>query len=135
METDSDDTSPAATEALAFMVVALNAPWKLPIGYFIIRSLTSDEKSNIIELALKKLHSISVRTVSLTCDSAAANLSSLKKLGASFDADNMRCTIPHPSDSNIQICIIMDPCHLVKLARNTLSDYKVLKDGDGNEIR
>ena len=36
-----------ATDALCFMVVAINAGWKLPIGYFLIGSLNAKGESFI----------------------------------------------------------------------------------------
>jgi len=41
--TTPDDSTAVATEALVLMVVALNAHWKLPVGYFLITGLTGKE--------------------------------------------------------------------------------------------
>ena len=58
----------------------------------------------------------------------------LKLLGARLSADNMQEYFPHPCDSNEKIHIFLDACHMIKLVRNTISEWKVLKDKDGNII-
>jgi hypothetical protein len=133
--TEPDDSALPATEALVLMVVSLNSSWKLPIAYFMIAHLSADEKVSILTSALKKLHDIKVEVVSVTCDAPPTNISTLKKLGASFDLSAMNCSFPHPSDHTKLVAVIMDPCHMIKLARNCLADLKVLKDPEGNEIR
>jgi hypothetical protein len=117
------------------MVVGINSSWKLPIGYFFIAHLNADEKKNLLEIALRKLFDIRVQVVSVTCDGPTTNFSTLKKMGASFDFNEMKCSFPHPSDSSIQVSVIFDACHLLKLARNTLADYKVLIDSEGQTIK
>ncbi len=132
---EPDDSSPQATEALVFMIVALDGSWKLSIGYFLIASLNAEEKFNILKMALEKLHDVGVKTVNITCDGLAANFSTLRKFGISFDPSCFQCSFPHPSDPTQRITVILDACHLLKLARNALSDLKVLVDPDGKQIK
>ena len=117
------------------MVTPVNASWKLPIAYFFIAGLNSEEKKQLLEIALKKLFEIGVRVVSVTCDGLRANFATFENLGASFDLKSLKCTFPHPSDPRFQVAVILDPCHLLKVARNTLGDLKILVDGDGNQIK
>ncbi len=130
-----DDSAPPATEALVLMVVSLNAAWKLPIAYFLIGHLSAEDKVSLLTSALKKLHDIKVTVVSLTCDAPPTNISTLKKLGASFDLSSIKCSFQHPSDQSQSVAVIMDPCHMLKLARNTLSDLQVIRDPEGREIK
>jgi hypothetical protein len=133
--TEPDDSSPQASEALVFMVTALDSSWKLAIGYFLIASLTAEEKCKLLTTALKKLYDVGVKTPNVTCDGLAANFSTLKKLGVSFDPISLKCFFPHPSDPSQKVTVMLDACHLLKLARNTLSDLKVLIDPNGNKIK
>ncbi len=71
----------------------------------------------------------------MTCDAPPTNISTLKKLGASFDLSGIKSSFPHPSDHTKSVAVILDPCHMLKLAQNTLANLKVLKDPEGNEIR
>ena len=43
----ADDVNPA--DALVFMVVALNANWKLHVGYFLINGMYGSERANLVE--------------------------------------------------------------------------------------
>ncbi len=117
------------------MVVAIDNSWKLPIGYFMIAHLNSEEKAHLLEMALKKLYDISVQTKSITCDGPATNFSTLKSLGACFDPENLKCSIPHPSDQKIQVAIIFDPCHMIKLVRNALCDLGTIVNSQGKCIK
>jgi hypothetical protein len=132
---EPSENTPAAGEALTFMVVALDASWKLSIGYFLISGLKADDKADILKMALRKLHDIGMKTANVTCDGPATNFSVFKKLGASFDIENLTTTFPHPSDSELKVAVIFDACHMIKLVRNTLSFLKVLVDPEGNQIK
>jgi hypothetical protein len=39
-----DDNALEATNALVFMAVALNSSWKLPVGYFLVTSISGKKK-------------------------------------------------------------------------------------------
>lgn len=132
---EKDDTCPPATDALVLMVVSLTGSWKLAIGHFFIATLFAEDKALLIKTALQKLSDVKVKTVSVTCDCLGTNWSTLKKLGASFDLDNLKCFIPHPNDLEQVVQVIFDPSHLIKLVRNTLSDFGALLDSQNNAIR
>lgn len=117
------------------MVVAVSGSWKLPIGYFFIAHLNADEKSCLVVTALQKLYDVGIRVVSITCDCLAANWSTLKKLGAVIDLQNLKAWFPHPSNPDLKVYLVLDPSHLIKLIRNALSDLEVILDADGNQIR
>ncbi len=133
--TDIDDDSlPEATEALVFMAVSLNSNWKVPCGYFLVNGLTGEEKANLTKDCLTKLHEVGVKVVSFTCDGPTTHQAMLKLLGARLSADNLQAYFPHPCDNNEKIYVFLDACHMIKLVRNTMSDWKVMKDSDGNTI-
>jgi len=41
------DGLPRAKEALVFMLVAINSNWKIPVAYFLVNGLNSQEKANL----------------------------------------------------------------------------------------
>ncbi len=132
---EGDDSSVPATDALVLMVVSQNSSWKLPIAYFFVGHCNADEKVSILTTALTKLYQIGVIVTCATADGPTTNFSTFKKLGACFDLSSMKSTFPHPCDPNLSVAVIMDPCHMLKLARNTLADLKVLIDPQGREIK
>lgn len=58
IELDSDSV-PMATQALTFMVTCMNDTWKIPVGYFLIKSITSEQKSVLVQKCIQLLHAIS----------------------------------------------------------------------------
>ena len=97
--------------------------------------LTGEEKANLTKRCIIKLHEVSVKVVSFTCDSPTFHQSMLKLLGARLLPDSLQAYFLHPCDPEAKIYVFLDACHMIKLVRNTMSDWKVLKDKDGKDIR
>lgn len=76
---------PKAKNALVFMAVALNSNWKVPIGYFLINSLNSIERANLLSKCLTMLHNTGAICNSITFDGAAVNLSMCTNLKCNFN--------------------------------------------------
>ena len=57
-----------------------------------------------------------------------------QKLGCNFDTEKFLTSFPHPL-SKLPIHVFLDPCHMLKLVRNTLGDIKILEDGSGNLVK
>lgn len=75
----NDDSIPAAQYALVFMIVCIKDFWKVPVAYYLIHSLCSDERSEMINRCLEQLHSVGAKVVTVTADGAASNLAIFKK--------------------------------------------------------
>ena len=130
-----DDSAPVATEALVFMVVCVNGSWKLPVGHFMIKSLTGEERANLVKECLVRLSDTGVTVTSLTCDGPSCHISMMKALGATIDANNLKTGFPNPTKPSETIYAILDVCHMLKLARTTLATCGIIVDGAGNQIR
>ena len=130
-----DDSVPEATDALVFMAVAVNSSWKVPCGYFLVNGLSGNEKANLTKDCIAKLHDVGVKIVSFTCDGPTSHQSMLKALGARLTPDSLQAYFEHPCDPAAKIYIFLDACHMIKLVRNTMSDWKIFKDKDGNTIK
>ena len=131
LETDSN---PVAKEALVFMLVGVNESWKLPLGYFLIDSLNGLQKHNLLIQCLKLLNESGIHLVSITFDGASNNITLAKQLGCNFDYKNINSTFVDPN-SGRRIAVFFDPCHMVKLIRNTLGEKKVIIDDNGGTIK
>lgn len=130
-----DDALPAAKEVLVFMVVAVDSPWKIPVGYFLIDGLSGCERANLVTDCLLRLHSIGVEIVSLTFDGSSSNIAMATSLGCSWNAEEPVVAFAHPAADGLQIQIFPDPCHMLKLMRNLLAERGTVLDGDGLEIK
>lgn len=128
-----DDSLPIAKDALVFMAVGINTNWKIPLGYFLINKMTSEQRANLLKQCLKLCSETGIKVVSITFDGLAANISMVKQLGCCFDIDNINPTFCHPA-TNEKVALFLDACHMVKLVRNTLGDKKLIFDEDNNKI-
>lgn len=129
----NDEEAPLAREAIVFNLVGINSAWKVPLGYFLISSITGEQLCNLTCLALQHLREIGITITSITCDGESHNISMLKKLGFDFsDPTNIKSKVDVEGS---EVLAFLDPCHLLKLVRNTLHDYQCLLDEDGAEIK
>ncbi|KAL1430174.1 hypothetical protein MTO96_015341 [Rhipicephalus appendiculatus] len=130
----SEDSLPKATNACVFMLVALNMSLKVPLGYFLIDSLSGSERANLTKERIAGVTAAGVDVVSLTFDGAASNFTMARCLGADLATG-------HPisrrvlTDSSKKVSIILDPCHMLKLVRNCLGSVDHLVDDQGSRIK
>jgi len=130
-----DDSNPIATEALVFMVVAVNSNWKLPVGYFLVAGLSGTDRANLVRQCLMKLYDVGIHVTSLTCDGPSCHFSMMKELGASLDPFQLKPYFMHPSDETNSVMILFDVCHMLKLVRNVLGNSVFIVDAHGNKIK
>jgi len=72
---------PLAKEVLVFMLVAGNAYFKLPVGYFLANGLNSEQRVGLVNKCLILCED---NVVTLTFDCTSANFSMATKLGANI---------------------------------------------------
>lgn len=129
-----EDTT-LAREALVFMVTCINSAWKIPIAYYFVKGLASKEKSNLLIECFKALHDTGLKIISVTCDGTPTNFSVLKLLGCDFNnVSSLQTSFPHPVTSD-KIVAFLDPCHMLKLVRNTFGDIHNLIDINSQKIQ
>jgi len=125
----SDDRE--ATYVFVIMLVALNAHFKTPISFYFIRSLTAEERANIITNNLIILSDNGIKDVrSITFDGAASNISMIQKLGIPNIKEDLNKTSFDHSITKEPIYVIPDACHMIKLIRNMLSIYNIIDNED-----
>jgi len=114
-----------AKEALVFMLVSYNGKWKWPIAYFFKNSISSKILAELINTALILTAEVGIRVRSLTCDGENTNCAALKELGCTIFVhkfENLKNEFPHPT-LQYNVRVLLDPCHMLKLARNALAEY------------
>jgi len=132
--TESVDNLPYAKDALVFVVVGMNTAWKIPVAYYLIKGITAEEKENILRSCLVELQETGIIIKSLTFDGAANNLAIANVLGASLYYPDLKPYFKHPVTQDT-VHIILDPCHMVKLLRNTLGDWGLLFNSNNEAIK
>lgn len=122
-----NDNPIMATNALVFMAVSLNESWKVPIGYFLIKGLSSIERANLLKLVLEALQLHHCNVYSVTFDGATTNLGMCEVFGANFKyGTNFQPYFINPITQE-PCYVFLDLCHMIKLVRNTLGEYKTLR--------
>jgi hypothetical protein len=123
----NNDSLAAAKECLVIMVVSVNENWKLPIGYFLVNSLNSSQKAELVKHALNLLlNNKNLNVVRLTFDGYSTNVTMSHLLGCNFNADSLSTSFLFNSMNHIdyEIVVLIDPAHTVKLVRNVLGEKK-----------
>ncbi|KAJ4919650.1 hypothetical protein JOQ06_027835 [Pogonophryne albipinna] len=124
---DGNNETNVATEALVFMVVGLQGHWKAPIAYYLTKSLSPETQRVLLSHALEELHARGIRVVSVTMDGHASNVSMCNQLGCELKGnpqEPLKTSFPHPSTGD-KVFVMMDACHMLKLARNMLQEFSL----------
>lgn len=129
------DTTTIAKEALVFCVVCINQSWKLPVAYYLVNGISTDQKRNLTLQCLTAIQETGMLIVSLTCDGLRSNINMFEKLGCNLNIkhNNFQNWFKHPA-TDINIYVFLDPSHMLKLVRNALGNKKQLLDNNGNKI-
>lgn len=116
-----------ATEALVFMLVALNGKWKWPVGYFLKCRMTALTQAELVKTALTLSKESGLKVWSVTCDGTCVNVSMFEQLGCKIfgnSYENIQSKFKHPS-ADYYVHAILDACHMLKLARNAFAKYQI----------
>jgi hypothetical protein len=117
---EAADDPDIATEALVFMAVGLNAPWKIPIAYFFTKGLNGAIQAQLLSACLEALHEHNISCMATVMDGLPANIRMITILGASCTLDNIKPYFPHPSTNN-PVNVFFDACHLMKNVRTSFN--------------
>uniref|UniRef100_A0A2H1VLX6 SFRICE_006736 n=1 Tax=Spodoptera frugiperda TaxID=7108 RepID=A0A2H1VLX6_SPOFR len=110
-----------AKEVLFFLITAIN------------NGVTGALRSELVKQCIERVHDVGIKIVALTFNGCAANnISMIKHLGCSLQDKNI--TFKHPSTKD-SICVILDPCHMIKLIRNTLQTSQKFIDNHGKMLK
>lgn len=119
---DGSNETDVASEALVFMVVGIQGHWKAPVAYYLTSALSPETLKVLVVHALEELHARGLRVVCMTMDGHASNISMCNKLGCDLKAnprEPLKTSFAHPVTGE-RVFVMMDACHMLKLARNML---------------
>lgn len=120
-----------AKEALVFQIVSYTKKFRCPVAYFLVNGISSCLLAEIARNCIVKLQDVGVTVRTVTCDGTAANLQALNSLGCNISPVNLKCFFKHPS-LDVNVYAILDPCHMLKLARNALAEKQFFAGPDGD---
>ena len=135
-ETPPENPDALASEAVVFLLVGARSHWKCPIGYFLANKMSAKMQAHLVKAALKMSAEAGLRVWSVTTDGTAVNMSMFQELGCQFTTslETMVTKFQHPTE-NYFVYAILDPCHMLKLARNALGHLGSFLDKDKKVIR
>ncbi|CAH2088930.1 unnamed protein product [Euphydryas editha] len=128
---EESDSTEEASECFVILLTSINEAWKLPVGYFLISSLTGEQKSHLVQVCIQMVEETGINIVALTCDGLAANFAMFQDLGCDLQKCQEKTVF---AVENQKVFAFIDPCHCIKLVRNAFSDLKVIIDREGNKI-
>ena len=131
-EIKGEDAENITSNVLVIMVVGLKSPWQKPIAYFLTNKTNSQIQAQIIKKAIILLYNENIIVKSLTFDGPTKNVATARKLGCNID--NLEGSFPHPCRPDLKVYIVLDICHMLKLARNALGDMKYFVTPTGETI-
>lgn len=86
---------------------------------FLFNGINGEQKANLVNQCLSLLLDCGIHIKTLTCDGAACNLSMIRIfLQCNLNLNNLQTWFEHPI-SKMKIHVFLDPCHMLKLIRNT----------------
>lgn len=127
-----EDTVPIASQTLMFMVSGLNICFQLPVAYYMIHSITAQQKMDILIEIITEISKRGVEISSVCCDGLYLNSTMFEMLGANFN--DLRPSFKNPFNGD-DIHVIFDPCHMEKLVRNALGDRMIMFDKNNDKIK
>lgn len=130
---DHEICSPLASQANVLMVSGIGERFIIPIGYFLFKNLSAEERAAIIFEAIFKLKKIGINVGAITNDGHRVNIAAMKILGAEYDAD--KPYFKNPFDEQKVIYCILDVPHMIKLARGCLGNKATIYNGKNQEIK
>lgn len=101
-----------ATSALTLSAVALNADWKLPIGYFWTNVIAGPDLANLVQVAIGILEKVGVEPVAVTFDNYKDNLQMCTDLNCCIDKVNLKTSFL--SESGKPIFLFPDPREVIE---------------------
>ena len=125
-----------ASEAVVFLLVGARSHWKCPIGYFLADKMSAKTQAQLVRIALEMAAEAGLRVWSITTDGTTVNISMFRELGGNFTTsyDSMVTKFKHPTE-NYYVYGILDPCHMLKLARNALAHLTSFVDEENKLIK
>ncbi|CAB3232291.1 unnamed protein product [Arctia plantaginis] len=113
-----------AIQVYVFLLVGLNESWKMPAGYFFIKTISAETRANLISTCISKCYDSGVDVVAVTFDGCPSNLAAANLLGCNLNTpNNLKTTFLH-AECSIEVAVVLDPCHMIKLVRNTFEPKK-----------
>lgn len=123
----AEEQDTIAHNALVVMAVGLQKPWSYPIAYFLVNHMDSKMQAQILKESINLLTNAGLDVHAITFDGC-----SNRHLGCKMD--RFDGSFKHPTRLDRTLYVILDICHMLKLARNALDDKEIFYTDGGETI-
>ena len=121
---EKEDTNQLATTVMVLMVRGLFTTLEFPYAIFPSANLTGEQLVPIFYEAMMRLEMCGFKVLCITLDSHSVNRK-LFKLVANNSSNKIKYKFKNPLSYNArEVFLFSDPPHLIKIARNCLSNPK-----------
>lgn len=130
---DGGESDEEANQVLVFMAVCINRSWKIPLGYFPIKHISSAQKTNLLIHCFNNVIETKAHVMGITFDGPPVNFAVASHLGVDFSQ------IDEPTTCKIDgyewdVMINIDVCHNIKNVRNSWESVTKIIDDNNDEI-
>lgn len=122
-----------AKEAIVFLITTINGRWKIPVAYYFVSKVSTEQMASMVEDVLYFLESNKIDVISLTFDGLKTNISMVEYLGASVNPNSLKPYFYSLHGSNI--FIMLDAAHMIKLIRSQWASKKIIYDENNSPIK
>ncbi len=123
----AEEQDSIATNALVVMAVGRKKPWFHPIAYFLVDRVNAKMQAQIIKEGINLLTDAGLDVHGVTFDGCAKNIATARYLGCNIN--KFDGSFKHPSLPNKTLYVVLDVCHMLKLACNSLGEF-ITESGD-----
>ncbi len=111
-----------ATSASFVMATEVNGDIKTPIAYILTNGCDTELVSSIVKSSIDRMSACGARVLTVTFDGLPSNLAAIEALGGNMAAGSpeFQPYVKYPADSQNLVYFTPDPCHMIKLLRNTI---------------
>jgi hypothetical protein len=109
------------------VAVGLAGSWRIPVAYFLTRGANADVQAELLKSVICALWECGTLVTAVTFDGLPANIKTMQLLGSTMDPTADSNSFIHPANPSLRIVPICDACHMIKLARNVLCDYQIIR--------
>lgn len=110
---DHVDNTDMASRALVFMLVGLRSHWKVPIGYYMFRSMSDETREVLLVHALEELHERGIKVLCVNSEEPS------------------QTSFPHPVTGETVFSVVTDKRMILGYAEYAMSAYGPLTSATG----
>ena len=108
--------------------------WQYPFAYFLTNNINADIQAQIIRESIQCLPESYLYVHAVIFDGTSKPLTTADRLGCKISS-NFDGSCKHPCREEGNVYILLDVCHMIKLARHALADIGIITNLHNDTIK